>query len=396
MLIASSEAQSQTVEEATALALREKAIAEALKAKYDAESAATKAKFGSLVDYANTGGTAAGTAAGTMEVSLLGAEATRSVGVDIARRVCESLGSKKAASASPVYVVSESYALSFDAYDAFRVQSEVIEERLREALSVRPMSASGGSDLTASTSSPGTAIAVLGNLLRTEYSVANVSLTPDDQLLMRSVMDMAPCRNKYAFRLPGHYIAPTRLENNGAMQSMRELEILRRELERKLLSDTTIRANGLAAAKAEKDKDEATKLRVAAERFDIPIDAATKALDAHATFRTFLSTPNDKGILPLSLITRQADLAAPLGNGGYVLVLKANALGGTSYTRKDFWTFFGKMPFYVTGGTTASYTLIDGGSSNVVDAGIAARAAPYTKVHRVTTRFTDGIPSPSE
>ena len=392
LLVATPATRAQTVEEATAQAQLEKAVAEAMKAKYDAESSATKAKFGALADYESSGTTAAGASAGALEASLLGVDATRSVGVDIGKEVCESL-KQAAAPKSPVYVVAESHVISFESYDAFLIQAQAINEQMSAALVMSPTSTSSGADLTASASSPGTAVAILGNLFRTDYSVSNISLTADDQLLMRAVIDEAECRNEYAFRLPGQYIAPSRLADNDAMNSMRKLETLRRQLERKLLTDTATRANGMAAAQAEKDKAKATNLRVAAERFDLPIDAVTKALDAHAAFRNFLSTPNDKGILPLSLVVRQADLAKPLADGGYLLVLKANALGGTSYTRKDFWTFFGTMPFSVTGGTAASYTLIDGKSSNVLGTGVAARAVPYMKVHRAVARYKDGIPA---
>jgi len=110
------------------------------------------------------------------------------------------------------------------------------------------------------------------------------------------------------------------------------------------------RSQGLEAAKAETDKVKAAQSRIAAERYDLPIDAASKALENHTTFRSAMSTPNDKGVLLLSLITRQAHLAATLGTNGYLLVLKANMLGGTAYTKKNFWTFFGSMPYTVTGG----------------------------------------------
>src|SRR5689334_3338027 len=65
-----------------------KAVADAQKAEYDAESAATKAKFGTLADYSATGGVTAGANAGKLEASLLGAEATLAGGAEIAQRVC--------------------------------------------------------------------------------------------------------------------------------------------------------------------------------------------------------------------------------------------------------------------------------------------------------------------
>lgn len=387
--------QAQTVEEATVQAQLEKALAEAQKARYDAESAATKAKFGTLADYSNQGTTTAGTGAGTLEASLLGAEATLAVGRDIGDEVCKALETHGATEkASAVYVVAEDFVMSFEVYDAFRIQAQAIGEQLASALAITPRTAQpGDADLTARTASLGTVAAIVGNLLRSEYTVANVTLTADDQMLTRAVIDAASCRGKYAFRLPGQYIAPAQLADNGAMLELKRLDELRRGVEQKLLLETRNRAEGLEAAKAESDKVKAARLRVAAERYDMPIDAATKALEAHAAFRKALSTPNDKGVLPLSVITRQAHLTQTLAKDGYLLVLKANVLGGTGYTKKNFWTFLGSMPFSVTGGTAASYTLIEGRSSNVIDSGVAARAAPYAKVHKTIARFNDGIPA---
>lgn len=394
LLSASLGVQAQTVEEATAQAQLEKALAEAQKAKYDAENAATKAKFGTLADYSNQGTTTAGAGAGTLEASLLGAEATLAVGRDIGGAVCMALETEAATdNVSAVYVVAENFVMSFEVYDAFRIQAQAIGEQLAAALAMTPWKAQpGDAELTARTASLGTAAAIVGNLLRSEYSVGNVTLTADDQVLTRAVIDAAPCRGKYAFRLPGQYIAPAQLADNGAMLELKRLDELRRGVEQKLLLETRTRSEGLEAAKAESDKVEAARLRVAAEQYEMPIDAAVKALKAHTAFRKVLSTPNDKGVLPLSLITRQAHLAQTLAKDGYLLVLKANVLGGTSYTKKNFWTFLGSTPFSVTGGTTASYTLIEGRSSNVIDSGVAARAAPYAKVHKTIARFEDGVP----
>jgi len=397
LIVSSTTLRAQTVEEATAEAQRAKLFFEAEKAKFDAEAAAAKAKFGTLAEHTNAGGVVAGAGAGKLEASLLGTEATLGVAKYIATAVCDALKtSGAAAGSSAVFVVAEGHVVSFEAFDAFLIQTHLVAEQLSAALVMKASeSSTSGKDLSGRTSAA-TILAIAGNLFRSEYSVNNIDLSSDDNVLTRAVIHAATCRTDYSFHLPGQYIAPTHMTDNRAMIEMRQLDELRRQLQQKQLTDTRVRSDGLEAAKAEKDKAKAAQLREAAERYDLPIDAATKALEAHAGLRNALSTPDDKGVLPLSLITRQAHLAATLAKDGYLLVLKANVLGGTSYTKKNFWTFLGSMPFSVTGGATASYTLIDGNSSNVIDSGVVARSAPYAKVHRTIARFQDGVPRKQE
>jgi hypothetical protein len=71
--------------------------------------------------------------------------------------------------------------------------------------------------------------------------------------------------------------------------------------------------------------------------------------------------------------------------GAYLLVLKVQRAGGSHYTEKNLWNFFGKMPFYVAGGVVVSYTLFKGNDGAVVASGVMPVHGGFESVTRVPT-----------
>jgi hypothetical protein len=400
-------AQDAEPDQAVASANAAKAVAEAQKAKYEAEEAAAKAKFGALADYAATGGVTASTGAGLLEATLMGSEATRASAEKIAARLCDAVKGCTAPTApatctfrtpdpklKPVFIVGEDEKLSFEAFDAFQLQTQLIEAQFKRALAMKPAAGfapSGG--VTVSTAGFSTALALAGNLLRSDYTVSGVTLTPDNLVLAKEVMRAARCQQiPRAIKLPGQFNPPLDLTQNLALSRFNALDTLRDQANASLEASIQDAKDLQEAAKNEKDKKKAAALLAQSDAYAPIVDALKAAIKRYDDYVTKTGTPDDKGVFPLTAITRQAYLSQALGEGAYLLVLKANFLGGSSYTRKNFFTFFGAMPFSVAGGAVSSFALIEGGTGNVLDSGVFAQSAPYSKVHKTVGRYLNGNP----
>ena len=88
-----------------------------------------------------------------------------------------------------------------------------------------------------------------------------------------------------------------------------------------------------------------------------------------------------------ALVADEKTLADALANGAIALFVHVNIAAGGYYTKKNLWTFFGGMPFYVSGGAVVSYTAIDGKTGKVGSAGQFQLFNGYRKMSKVEEMF---------
>jgi hypothetical protein len=379
---ASGRASAEQVDPAIAAANASKAQADAETAawnaetaKHNAESAAAKSNFGALADYTNSGTTTAGAKAGTLEASLLSADATRTAGTAIVDQLLvKHFLTNEGSSAVPVVVATEAEKLVFDAYDAFQAQAKELGNELDDAIATKPQPKGKPKVVRISTSAGAmTALSVVGNLFRSEYNVSAVDLTPSDLLLVKATMLAASAAQiKNAFYAPSLYSPPADTQANPAYLAMAGLR------SRQLIASSQLDTYKAASAK-DKNAD-----------YSVAIAKLEAALKRYADFAIKVSTADDKGNVLLGQIARQAHTAEILRHGGQLLILKADSTGGTAYTKKNFWTFLGELPFSVTAGTVVSYLMLSGADGRILDSGVFTQAEPYMKVKAISRRYAQG------
>jgi hypothetical protein len=350
------------------------------KAKSDAQAAAATAKLGPLASYTREGTIEAGDNSGKLQATLLAAEATRQSASLIVRDLCTLLRADDTASACgpngrgvpKLLVFTETERPNFDAYQAFELERIAIARDLARAAALKP----GGSRGPISTGTFGGALPVLlsaaGNLFRSDYKLSNLDLSQSDTLLIRALLRQAKQASLHTMIVvPSLYAGPMDLANNPAVLALNALEDSRDEV---AAAADRYRAQ---AAKKPKNKDELDKI-VAAQ------DAAVARFD---TFAKKLSTPDDAGRVPIANIARQAELLKGMDETSRYLVIKADYAGGSAYSRKNFWTFLGGMPFYVAGGSLVGYTLFNGKTGEALYSSSLPQAEPYTRIGDATERF---------
>lgn len=349
------------------------AASNADKARSEAATAAAKAKLGPLADYTAAGTTTAGNNAGKTESQLLASDATQG----LAKLMVERLKLQSLNKAN-ILITSEGTLPTFEAYDAFLAQLQQIEGELKRAQLAKPKAKSAPTKLIQfemfGSSSAAVVLNTVGNLLRSDYQVAGVEWTADDALLSRAIIVQAKS-NSFIRKFYTPAVSPLGMaKTNLAIEALANLTAEQARAEDKLEAVTVS-----SQSSTELDYSEVI----------VGLEASIKRGEA---FAAMLRTPKD-GVTPLVVVARQAHFARILQDG-YILSIKTHAAGGSTYTKKNFWTFLGTLPFYVSGGALASYSLTDGVTGEVLDSAVFGRMRPYMKVHDVASKAGGGASSP--
>jgi hypothetical protein len=207
----------------------------------------------------------------------------------------------------------------------------------------------------------------VANMLRTDYTVYGIALEEDQNLFVREMARafLATGRPNPVYT-PGLFPLGQSTADNPALRRIALLDRLRaaaaaaaasqgqqsRQFEQRLASA----GNRTAEVRAAKDAHDGAKKR---------LEAAIKAYDD-----LMRSLTSQEGTDPPALagILRQAYTAELLRRGGLLVVTNVHFMGGTSYTRQNFFSGLFGMPYRVSGGVLVSYIVQDGQSGQVYDA----------------------------
>lgn len=379
----------------TAIYSQQKAAADAQAAAVNAELAALKTKFGTVTGSSLTGAVTNDAGAGNGEASLLAAQAVDAAAKEIkAKLPAPPAGKRYVIFAGPQRPI-------LGQWRAFRLQTELIERAFSAADEAKTIADNAADDISAKqVPAPGTAAGTesvaaaitgagaildlgskLGSYFQSDYKVgpSTVSGSDDDLLAVSVAGALADAW------FPARWMPQAGDEPVSALlkplQSKRTASIGK-------LRDVQKASEKLSEA-AEKEKDPGTNaaLKDAVSLYGRAIDAFTTAQKRFDDMLTSLSTVDKDGVPLVSQIIDQRTLADSLRNGDYLLFLRLNASAGGYYTEKNLWTFFGGMPFYVSGGAIASYIAVDSATGAVKGAGQVQIHSGYHKMNSVEQRF---------
>jgi hypothetical protein len=382
-----------------------KAAADARKAEADASAAATKAQLGDLANVSTTGTTTAGDKAGTIEAAILSNATTRTISAriisDLCARapelcasrssgslapmpqasaqstICDAMSGSQGAGPVKLYVVTEAEKPTFDTAENVQAALCGIQRKLSQAILDSERLTSGGAAQALAPAAALTLLNTAANLFRSDYAVQGVAVSPDDALLAKSVAAAAIGRVTAPVILPAIYRPAALAPDNPLLILITGIESNRTRANELARQHTATGTNLKRRGKRDAKQVEA-HAAVAGQ-----LNAAVKSYDDYVTK---ISTPSDKGLSELAEAARQMQMRADLAAGSYLLSLKMNAAGGSSYTKKNFWTFLGGVPFHVSGGTTASYALINGREGTVAGAGTYGAAGGFKSIGRIHKR----------
>ena len=353
----------------------EKAAHDAKKAAAEAKLAALKAQIGEVPDSGYSGDVTVGEKAGETEAALLSAKAV----VDAAQKIAGEIPKKSSSggncenSKPKILLYSAAQTPNFQAYVMFNTQLGVVNAVL-DGAGTAPDGFRSRVEKRKGVSfaAPGLALSALNKILgyfRTDYAVSGVALTFQDSMLVHALAGKVAERC-YDVQLPAVYNPAVHSASTSAI--VKKIVSLAEEQQRlKLRSE-----HHHTEAKKEDVLDEYKTKHLDAAQV---LDAAVALCDA---FFSKLTTPVN-GKTPLSDVVLQTALVEILKQGGCLLIVKIQQAGGGHYTKKNLWTFFGRLPFFHMGGAVVSYVLINGCDGSVKKSGVVPIHGGFKKADKV-------------
>lgn len=380
----------KAIEEQLAAAKAAKEMADYRKSQAEAELAALKTKF-DVPASAYTGAVTVGTGAGSMEATLLAAEAARTAAGKIAAVVV-------GANPGSVLVIPSADLPNFQALLTFRLNKEIfvaaLEEALREAAALeREFGDKYGQQVTleaVSIPAIGLGLEALNKIVsffKTDFSIGNLDTTVDDFLLVSTVVGELATK-KVTARTPALYNrAAIDTAGTSVLADLRTVTAGRAEAQDRLaLADKASTTLAEAAAK-ETDPGKKKALEEFAKKFKNMGVRWKSVVTTYDGLFGKLAVADDKGTYPAAVIIKESAIADALAEPTTsLLLLKVHKAGGAYFTQKNLWTAFGKMPFSVAGGVVASFILLQGKTGNVLAAGAVPVHGGYQSISKVNPK----------
>lgn len=382
-----------------AILAKEKAASDAKSALIATEQAQLKAKFGSVSTNSVTDPTVtAGTGAGTAEATLLAAEALREAAGSIGR----DLGQPEV-EATKLVILTGVDRPTFANWRLFEVKRKIIETNFQNSSELSKKADAAFASLTKQAPADdknsggveafGTvvtgagaildSVAKLGSFFKTSYDFANLTVSSDNELLATAVAAevVTTADSKWAVHMPGRWMSQSveddvvdllETASKARLTSAGQLAIAQANLE--TLSEL--------AKNVGNDAERKRKIAGVVDIYQRAVAAHQTAQKSFDDFFSSLGSPDSNNIALISKIMDEKYTSDLVSDGANILIVNVHAAGGSSYTKKNLWTFFGRLPFSVAGGVVVSYVLFNS-EGQLIKANQFQRHAGYQSVNRV-------------
>lgn len=330
-----------------------------------------------------TGTVKTGTKPGGIESSLLAARALMLGSRRIAAKLKPALDAALAGKPAGTAVLLYDYASvpAFQALIAYKTQSAIVQKTLASALQALNAARGTAAEVAPSLLTPalgGLALESVDQLLgffRTDYSVEGVDVKFNDNIPLLNAFAGALAGEKYDIRMPAVYSAPTDLAKDPIFAEVTALAGQDATLRQAVAASE--RQLAAAPPDATQDRDHAAP---SASPVKDALEFAKTAQTLYDAFYARLTSGDDKGQLPLDTVIRQNTVHAQLQQGAPLLAVRIDQAGGTYYTRKNMWSFFGGMPFYNMGGVVITYSMFEGNTGRLLASGTVPVDGGFVKI----------------
>ncbi len=359
------EQQLQAAALAKALSDAQKAAADAQKAAIEAEFAALKAQYSGFGASDYKGEVKLGSSAGAAEAALLSAKAIDEAAAKILSAIEGRLGGKGSVILAPATGLSIQAALNYDAQKQAVEAAYTAAEALSEhANGTKPRAEVAVSGVAAA----GVLLEGLNKLFsyfRTDYEVTGADVTFTETTLLHAL----------AGKILGS-VTPRKvlLPQSFDLQATEAMQTILADV--KTLGERQLRAVQTAEVHEKQTGDGAEANKKAAK-------ALREAVAFHERLFAKLTSADDKGTIPIVQVARERTMRKELEAGGVVLQATLHYQGGSQYTRKTMWTFFGARPYFHMGGTVVSYLLPEGKEGAVLASGLVPVHGGFVQATKV-------------
>ena len=341
--------------DATTEAEAQKKLVDAQKGLIEAQQQAWVSKFigGTVQAGPQTGSVQLNDKAGTVEASLLAADAIRECAQTIATTIRVKV---EAAQVARVYVFESSKPPSFERLMNFHLRFGLIQQAFAAAGIPEVPETNEAVALTAATVAAGLgAVANILGFFKTDTTVGGIEAKFDDALVVHAVAGAITRNVRREVHVPSLYKPKATADAVTALSGkLGELGQLRTKAAAKLKELT-----GTADAKPRADQLEA-------------------AIGLHDAFVAHLTTTDANGTVPLVAMAAEHALLQGM-TGAVVLLLRLETSGGGYLVKKGFLAGLRRAPLYYMGGAAVSYVLFDGVNGNVLAGDVVPVYGEYVR-----------------
>ena len=412
-------AEATAIKAATDLATAQKALAEARKAQSEADLAAVKAALGEVPSSPITGQVELKEGAGDIEAALLAMAAVREAADIIGSRIRAVLDSGAA-----IVIVSAAETPTFAnavAYDAEVAVVKSLFTRAIESANARPAIPVAGAappapetlpvgpaataELLPALGTAGLALDATTKLLsffRSDFVVKGTTVALEDGAALNAIAcalhhpwseltgDANAVKAFKVFIPTIYHPAIAAPDTSFLVTDATELSRQRGEslkLQAAIEGEIATLKTQIAAAEADPATKGSREQQAAAMAVQARTDLAAALKSAVALMDDWvakLAAPDSKGTAALVNVAKEKALAVAI-KAGYLLIAKVTKAGGGVMTKKNLWTFFGRLPLFHMGGAAVSFTLLNGQTGQVAAAGIIPVHGGFVKADQLRT-----------
>ena len=119
------------------------------------------------------------------------------------------------------------------------------------------------------------------------------------------------------------------------------------------------------------------------DRHQAAADRLRLAMSLHESLEKELFTIDSQGDINLEKVAMDISVEKAISSTSgeaYILLLKDTKAGGTSYTEKNLWTRFGRIPFHLGAGIVTSFLLLNGRTGQVEASGVETCHSGYVSL----------------
>jgi hypothetical protein len=369
-----------------------KGLLEARKALSDvkkgADLAAAQAAIGTVAGSAIEGSVTVKNDAGKGEATLLASRAIVRAAANIVEVLTAKLAKKRIVllpgTEAPQFANYRQFllqqALLLHAFQRAQQEADRLEQQGKLAEAPAPSGAAEALHMLTTAGVVVDAVAKLGSYFLSNYEIGGIAITPDTDQLVSAVADsLLRAGTNAVVILPARRIPQT--TDFGEMIQQLADQTIAADSRAFDLGDAARRATELSESGA--DTAKRLQLQQAAKLFDQAAALLRNAIGKTDEFIAALGAADAKGVALMTKIAQEKSVCDELANpDARGLLLDVRAAVGGYYTRKNLWTFLGRMPFFAMGGTVVTYTLINK-NGEIEASGLVPIHSGYSRVDQL-------------
>ena len=353
--------------------LREQ-ISEANKKTAINEAEVLKQRLSNLPVSELKGEVALGDSAGKAEATLLGTVAINAV----AQKMISQLENSEVKGLKTIVLVHEEDVPDFTALDMFIAQYEKLEKAF---IGLTTKAATFDSDegfesLSTVVTVSMQAISSIASLVQADYKIKNIEIDSDNWMLQNALASQISMLSKYDLIMPEIYLPESPEATNLISDKLLKVYEWQNEL-----SVTKEKITKFIKNTSNDGEESDTTQKTEAQRVLSTTESLEKVINdwliALHTVDEFDNIP----YLKILYLNKLRNILSKPDTG--LFIYRLHNVSGSTYTKKNLWTAFGGMPFFVMGGATGSFVLLKGDSGQLIHSALVPFHGGYKKVSQI-------------